>query len=84
MGLSNASGQTRILLAVLLWILILWLFTIGHPGFVPIAKFMIVVIILPYALVEWLKEKQLITKYLLVFRIAGLLLGGMVWYYLVR
>lgn len=84
MGLSNSKGQVRILLAVLVWVFILWLFTIGNPGFLPIAKFIIAVFVIPYALVEWAKEKQWLTKHFPVARIVGLLLGGVVWHFFIR
>lgn len=83
-GLRDAPAHVRIFVTVLLWILIMWLFTIGYPGFVPIAKFIIVIIILPYAMVEWLKEKQVITRYLLAYRLVALTVGALIWHYLIR
>ena len=78
------SANVRIFLAVILWTFILLLFTIGNPGFVPVAKFIIVVIILPYAIVECLKGNHVITKYILASRFVALGVGTFIWYYLIR
>lgn len=83
-GFRNAPAQVRIFLAVILWIFILWLFTIGNPGFTPIAKFIISIFVLPYAVVEWLKAKHVLTKYLPASRLVAAAMGALIWYYYIR
>lgn len=83
-GFRNAPVHVRIFMAVILWTFILWLFTIGNPGFIPIAKFIIIVIVIPCAVVEWLKGKQVITKYLPASWFIAIAMGALIWHYIIR
>lgn len=75
-------GPALIALGIFAWALILWLFTLGNPGFVPAARFIFMVLVIPVAMVEWMKMKGIMKKPLLLLplRLALMAAALAVWY----
>lgn len=81
MKYQQLPGPVRIALAILLWSLILWLFTLGHAGFVPVARMIFLVFVMPYAIAEWLKMKNLLSgKKLDYARVALIVCAAVIWW----
>lgn len=81
MGFRDWPSHTRIAASVLAWGVILWFFTLGNPSLITVAKFVFIVLILPSALVELLKDKDLVTgisRVVLQFMLIGI--TGALWY----
>lgn len=76
----NLPGPVLISLAIIAWAVVLWLFTIGYPGMKPVAHFIFTVLVLPNAIVEWLKIKNLLTnKVVLPTRLLIIAIFAVLW-----
>lgn len=85
MGFRDLPGPARVFLAMFAWGVILWLFTLGNPSFVPVAKFLFIVLVIPNGMVEWLRDKNIIKdSFSLYVRIAFVIAGGIIWYFYYR
>lgn len=74
-------GQARIALGILAWALILWILTLGHSSLVPVARFIFIVLVIPLAVVEWIKMKGLLkVSHLPAARVILFFAAGLVWY----
>ena len=74
-------GPALISLAIMAWALILWVFTLGHPSFVPVARLIFIVFVIPIAVVEWLKMKGILKdKAILPVRLGIIILAAVIWY----
>ncbi|KJS16394.1 MAG: hypothetical protein VR69_09470 [Peptococcaceae bacterium BRH_c4b] len=63
---NKLPGPALIALGILAWALVLWIFTLGNPSFVPVARFIFMVLVLPMAAAEWLRIKGLLKKQLIL------------------
>ncbi len=63
---NKLPGPALIALGILAWALVLWIFTLGNPSFVPVARLIFMVLVLPMATVEWLRIKGLLKKQLIL------------------
>lgn len=63
---KKLPGPALIALGILAWALVLWIFTLGNPSFVPMARFIFMVLVLPMAVAEWLRIKGLLKKQLIL------------------
>lgn len=82
---SNLSQPVRITLAMVLWAVILWLFSYGHPKLVPVAKAIFVVFVIPQGLVEWLKYKGMVSeKASPSAKVAGMAAFALLWFYFIQ
>lgn len=63
---KKLPGPALIALGILAWALVLWIFTLGNPSFVPMARSIFVVLVLPMAAAEWLRIKGLLKKQLIL------------------
>lgn len=61
MSQRKLQGPALIAAAILAWALLLWFFSINNPSFLPIARAIFIVLILPQAVTEWMKMKGLIS-----------------------
>ena len=78
---KKLPGPALIALAILAWTLVLWIFTLGNPSFVPVARFIFMVLVLPLAAVEWLRMKGLLkNQFILPARIFIIAVALAVWY----
>ncbi|MGB9802921.1 hypothetical protein [Desulfofundulus sp.] len=68
MSFRNLPGPAKLALGILAWAFVLWVFILGYPALAPVARFIFGVLVLPCALVEWLKMKRMVAG-----RTAGLL-----------
>ncbi|MDK2887235.1 MAG: hypothetical protein PWP72_112 [Thermoanaerobacter sp.] len=76
----NLPGPVKLALAILAWALILWIFTLGYPAFRPLARLSFGVLILPCAVVEWMKMKGLVQgRATIVLRTALIALAAVIW-----
>jgi hypothetical protein len=57
---KNRKGPVLIAGAIIAWAALLWFFTINNPSFVPAARAIFIVLVVPLAAAEWLKMKGLI------------------------
>lgn len=74
-------GPVRIALGILAWALVLWVLTLGHSSFVPVAKFIFIVLVVPMAVVEWIKMKGLLKETQLpAARVLMFMAAGLIWY----
>jgi len=55
------QGPALIAAAILSWALLLWFLSINNPSFLPVARTIFIVLILPVAVTEWMKMKGLIS-----------------------
>lgn len=46
--------------AIIAWAALLWFFTINNPNFVPAARAIFIVVVIPLAAAEWVKMKGLV------------------------
>ncbi len=60
MNFRNLPGPAKLALAILAWAVILWVFTLGYPGFAPVARFIFWALVVPCALAEWLRIKGIV------------------------
>lgn len=58
---KKLQGPALIAAAILIWALLLWFLSINNPGFLPIARAIFMVLILPVAVAEWMKMKGLVS-----------------------
>ncbi|GBF34041.1 hypothetical protein DCCM_3152 [Desulfocucumis palustris] len=78
---KKIPGPALIALGILAWAIILWLFTLGNPGFVPAARFIFIVLVIPLAAAEWLKMKGIVKKPLLLpVRLLLIAAAAVFWY----
>jgi len=85
MGIRDWPGPARIFLSMAAWGGILWVFTLGNPSFIPAAKFLFIVLVLPNGITEWLKDKNIVKdSFSLYIRVALIIGAGMLWYYYYR
>ncbi len=82
MGFRDMPGPARVFLGMVAWAVVLWVFTLGNPSFVPAAKFLFMVLVLPNGVAEWLKDKGIFTGSINVYiRIALIIGAGLIWYF---
>ncbi|MFZ5646788.1 MAG: hypothetical protein ACOY30_04110 [Bacillota bacterium] len=62
MANKRTPGPALIAAAILAWALMLWFLSINNPSFVPVARAVFFVLIVPMALAEWIKMKKLIRE----------------------
>ncbi|MFZ5596675.1 MAG: hypothetical protein ACOY31_06645 [Bacillota bacterium] len=62
MDRKKIPGPALIGIAILTWAFILWFLTINNPSFVPVARLIFMVLIVPVALGEWLKMKGMVSS----------------------
>lgn len=62
MSAKRTPGPALIASAILAWALILWFLSINNPNFVPIARALFIVLIMPIAVAEWIKMKKLVRE----------------------
>lgn len=85
MGLQDLPGPAKVFVGMFMWGVILWLFTLNNPSFVPIAKFLFLVLVVPNGVVEWLKDKNIVRGRLVLFtRLALVIAAGVIWYFYYR
>jgi hypothetical protein len=85
MGFRDMPGPVRVFWGMVAWAVILWLFTLGNPSFIPVAKFLFIVLVLPNGLAEWLKDKGIINNSTSIYARIILMIGaGFVWYFYYR
>lgn len=78
---NNLPQPVRITLAFVLWGVILWILSFGHPVMVPIAKAIFVVFIVPTGLVEWLRYKGLVSEQRSApAKVVGMIIFAVVWF----
>ncbi|MCL5056500.1 MAG: hypothetical protein M1130_00585 [Actinobacteria bacterium] len=71
--------------AILAWAGLLWFLTINNPGFVPAARAIFIVVIVPLAAVEWIKMKGIISEGKIIpVKIVFIAAGMVVWYFWLR
>lgn len=81
MGMRDMPGPARIFLSMLGWGVILWLFTLHNRDFIPVAKFLFIVLVIPNAIIEWLKDKNIIKAPAGFYTRLILVIGaGVIWY----
>lgn len=79
---SKLSQPVRITLAIVLWAVLLWLLSFGHPVLVPIAKAIFVVFVVPTGLVEWMKYKGMVSKQRSpAAKVVGMAIFAIIWYF---
>lgn len=82
MGIRDMPGPARVFLGMVAWGVILWVFTLGNPSFVPVAKFLFIVLVLPNAIIEWLKDKNVVKSSVSFYARLALIAGAAVlWYF---
>lgn len=59
---KKAPGPALIAGAILAWALVLWFLSINNPSFVPVARAVFFVLIVPLAVAEWIKIKKLVRE----------------------
>ncbi|HHW42924.1 hypothetical protein GFC01_15860 [Desulfofundulus thermobenzoicus] len=80
MSLRNLPGPALLALVILAWAVILWVFTLGYPGFVPVARFIFWVLVVPAALAEWLRMKGFIRgRMVTLARLGFIILAALLW-----
>jgi hypothetical protein len=85
MGFRDMPGPVRVFWGMVAWAVILWLFTLGNPSFIPAAKFLFIVLVLPNGLAEWLKDKGVTNSSTSIFARIILMIGaGLIWYFYYR
>ena len=57
---KKLQGPALIAAAILTWALLLWFLSINNPSFMPVARAIFIVLILPVAVTEWMKMKGLV------------------------
>lgn len=76
------SQPVRITMAMVLWGLILWLFTLGDSGLLPLIRAIFIIFIIPTGLVEWLKYKGIVkNEAAAVVKVIAMIGAGAVWYF---
>lgn len=79
---SNLPQPVRITLAMVMWAVVLWLLSFGHPVLVPITKAIFVVFVVPTGLVEWLKYKGVVSEQRSpAVKVAGMAIFAALWYF---
>lgn len=74
-------GPAKIALGILAWALVLWVLTLGHSSFVPVARFIFIVLVIPLAVIEWIKMKGLLKEsYIPTARLVLFMMAGTIWY----
>lgn len=82
---KKLQGPALIAAAILAWALLLWFFSINNPSFLPIARAIFIVLILPQAVTEWIKMKALIGPDKISYLRWGLSVVALAaWYFMVR
>lgn len=78
---KKLPGPALVALGILAWALVLWIFTLGNPSFVPVARFIFVVLVLPLAVAEWLRVKGLLKNpFIQPARLLIIAIALAVWY----
>ncbi len=79
---NKLQQPIRITLAIAMWALILWVLTLNIPSFLPIARAIFIVFVIPSGLVEWLKYKGLVGKSRsMMVKIAFMVAAALIWYW---
>jgi len=79
---NGISQPLRITLAMAMWALLLWFFSMGHPSLVPIARAIFIVFVIPSGLGEWLKYKGMINQNRSgVVKIGLMIAAAALWYF---
>lgn len=82
---NSLSQPVRIMMAIVLWAVLLWFLSFGHPVLVPITKAIFVVFIVPTGLVEWYKYRGLISeKKASAVKVAGMAVFALLWYFFLQ
>lgn len=62
MSAKRTPGPALIAAAILTWALILWFLSINNPNFIPVARAVFFVLIVPMAVAEWIKMKKIVKE----------------------
>ena len=82
---KKLSGPALLAGAIIAWAVLLWFFTINNPSFVPVAKLIFIVLVIPLAAAEWIKIKGFVSAEKLFFvKISLILAGAALWYFKLR
>ncbi|MFZ5643163.1 MAG: hypothetical protein ACOY46_06205 [Bacillota bacterium] len=82
---EKQRGPVYLAGAIIAWAVILWFFTINNPSFVPVARMIFIIGVIPLAVAEWLKMKGIVSGKLLTPLKVVLILGAFAyWYFKMR
>ncbi|MFZ5650819.1 MAG: hypothetical protein ACOY4I_08190 [Bacillota bacterium] len=81
MSARRTPGPALIAAAILTWALVLWFLSINNPSFVPVARAVFFVLVVPMAVAEWIKMKKLVREDRVFYLRWGLSVAALViWY----